>query len=156
MADHPHPEDMGHGYGETAEQHAHHADVTPIKTWGLVPGSPTEAGIFYTFATLSWMLLIAAAVLGSYYSTTEHGFIATISTFFFFSWAAWWMTAAQMAMRASWIRDEGDLPTRRAYLYLAVRLNRLMMVSILTIFSLQTLLRCIACTSTNTLPSQPG
>ncbi len=126
MADHPHPADMGHGYGETPEQHARHAAPPQEKHFGLPPYS--EAALFYVWAILSWGFEIAASVTGSYYSTGDHRFIATATVCMFCSWAAWWQTAIQMMQRASWVRDESNLTDRRRYLYLAVRLTRLMLV----------------------------
>ena len=138
MSDHPAPQEMGHGYGETLEQHAAHASTTPPRHFGLT--DTNEAILFYCFAIPSWLLNIAAGVLGSYYDTEDNGFIGTVTAFLVFSWAAWWQTAVQMAQRASWVRDESSLPDRRRYLYLAVRLNRLMFVRVLPC-----LCRCFRC-----------
>ncbi|TKA30381.1 hypothetical protein B0A50_02608 [Salinomyces thailandicus] len=112
-----------HGLGETEEQHARHAEVPHKKLFGLDVRSETI--IFYCFAFPSWGLEIAAAVTGSFTRTWNYPFIGTIVPFMVFHWAAWWMTAIGMLQRASWVRDEGDLLTRREFLYLAVRLNRL-------------------------------
>jgi hypothetical protein len=118
---------MGHGYGETEEAHAHHAHVPHVPHWGLPPY--TEAALFYIFASLSWAFLICASVLGSYYDSGNKKFIATATPCMFFSWAAWWQTVVGMMQRASWVRDESNLADRRKYLYFAVRLQRLMLVS---------------------------
>lgn len=128
-----------HGLGETEEQHARHAEVPHKKLFGLDVRSETI--IFYCFAFPSWGLEIAAAVTGSFTRTWNYPFIGTIVPFMVFHWAAWWMTAIGMLQRASWVRDEGDLLTRREFLYLAVRLNRLQLVRILSrIFERATLL----------------
>jgi hypothetical protein len=121
---------MGHGHGETMEQHERHLSMPQIAHWGLPPY--TEAALFYTWAGLSWCLEIAAAVLGSYFDTGNHGFIATATLCMFFSWAAWWQTVVGMMQRASWVRDESNLADRRRYLYFAVRLQRLMLVCCVT------------------------
>lgn len=118
--------ELGHGYGETEEQHAAHAQVAPVHHWGL--NEKQEELLFYAWVIPSWMLEIAGGILASYFSSGYHGAIITISVFLFFSWAAWWQTAVQMMQRASWVRDEGNLPDRRRFLHLAVRLNRMMVV----------------------------
>ena len=117
---------MGHGHGETTEQHEAHASFARVKHFGLPPKS--EQILFYCFAIPSWCMEIVAAIMGSYYRTWDVRFIATIPIFFALSWAAWWQTVIQMMQRASWVRDESNLPDRRRFLYLAVRLNRLMLV----------------------------
>lgn len=121
-----------HGWGETEDQHAHHADVAPKLHWGL--GVRNETLLFYAFAVPSLGLEIAAAVCGSYYHTWGGPFIGTMTAFLVLHWAAWLQTAIGMMQRASWLRDESDLVERRQFLYLAVRLNRLMIVC--SIFSL--------------------
>ena len=131
--DHPRPMEMGHGYGETAEQHAAHSSTPPARHFGLSPRG--EKILFYSFAIPSWGFNIAAGILGSVYSTHYTNFIWTATVFQFLSWAAWWQTAIQMMQRASWVRDESNLPDRRRYLYLAVRLNRLMLVRFPFIFN---------------------
>jgi hypothetical protein len=118
---------MGHGYGETVEQHEAHAHLPQVKHWGLSPQG--EKILFYCFAIPSWCLLIVCCVMGSYYNTKDHRFIATVTPFLVLSWAAWWQTAIGMMQRASWVRDESNLEDRRRFLYFAVRLNRLMLVS---------------------------
>ncbi|KAK5168675.1 uncharacterized protein LTR77_005984 [Saxophila tyrrhenica] len=125
MSDHPQPAQMGHGYGETPEQHARHSSIPLTKHFGLPPY--TEAALFYIWAFSSWLLEIAASVCGSYFSTGDYRFIATATPCMFCSWAAWLQTAIQMMQRASWVRDESNLVDRRRYLYLAVRLQRLML-----------------------------
>ena len=126
MSDHPRPEDMGHGHGETLEQHNAHSSINPVHHWGLSPRS--ERILFYCFAVSSWCLEIVACICGSYYSTDDNSFIATVTPFMALSWAAWWQTVVQMMQRASWVRDESNLPDRRRFLYFAVRLNQLMLV----------------------------
>ena len=128
MADHPRPEDLGHGYGETLEQHRAHTVHPPVRHWGL--SEQGEKALFYCFAVSSWCLEIVASVMGSYYSPHDHRFIATVTPFLFLSWAAWWQTVVGMMQRASWVRDESNLPDRRRYLYFAVRLNQLMWVRV--------------------------
>ena len=135
MSDHPHPQDMGHGYGETLEQHQAHLRLNPVKHWGL--SQKGEQILFYCFAIPSWCLEIVACVLGSYYSSRDHRFIATVTPFLVCSWAAWWQTAVGMMQRASWVRDESNLADRRRYLYFAVRLNRLMLVSLRPCYTFQ-------------------
>ncbi|KAI7287983.1 hypothetical protein KC345_g99 [Hortaea werneckii] len=112
-----------HGLGETEEQHARHAEIPHKKLFGL--DVRRETIMFYCFAFPSWGLEIAAAVTGSLDKTWRRPFIGTIVPFMVFHWAAWWMTVIGMLQRASWVRDEGDLLTRKEFLYLAVRLNRL-------------------------------
>ncbi|KXT14268.1 hypothetical protein AC579_1281 [Pseudocercospora musae] len=119
----------GHGPapGETAEQHAAHAYFEPIRHWGL--GRKQEAILFYGFAIPSCCFAIAAAVIGSYDRTTSHAFTAT-ATVWLVLWAtAWLQTAVLMVQRASWTRDEANLKDRKQYLYLSVRLQRLMIIN---------------------------
>lgn len=118
-----------HGLGETEEQHAQHAHIPHKKLFGLDVKSETI--MFYCLVIPSWGLLIAAAALGSLDKTWNYPFIGTIVPFFVLHWAAWWMNVIGMLQRASWVRDEGDLLTRREFLYLAVRLNRFQVVSLL-------------------------
>lgn len=127
MSDHPRPQELGHGYGETLEQHQAHQNISPPRHFGL--SEKGETILFYSFAISSWCLEIVSCILGSYFRTWDHRFIATVTPFMFLSWAAWWQTAVGMMQRASWVRDESNLPDRRRYLYFAVRLNRLMLVS---------------------------
>src|ERR1700761_9555169 len=124
--DHPQPSEMGHGHGETLEQHAAHDSIPEVHHWGL--SQQPEMILFYTFAAISWGAEIAASVTGSYFSTGNWRFVPCATIFLFFSWAAWWQTAVGMMQRSSWVRDEGNLPDRRRYLYFAVRLQRLMLV----------------------------
>ena len=133
MSDHPDPEQMGHGHGETLEQHRAHAAIQPTRHWGLSPKG--EKILFYCIAIPSWCVEIVACIFGSYYQSSDVRFIATVAPFFALSWAAWWQTAIGMAQRASWVRDESNLPDRRRYLYFAVRLNRLMLVRALLLHS---------------------
>lgn len=128
MSDHPRPDEMGHGYGETEEQHAAHASYSHKHHFGLSPKG--ESILFYCFAVLSLLLEIVACVTGSYFDTSSSEFIGTVTPFLFFSWAAWWQTAIGMMQRASWVRDESNLEDRRRFLYFAVRLNRLQLVSV--------------------------
>lgn len=116
------------GMGETLEQHAQHTHVLPKEHWGLP--QTAETILFYCCVIPSWGLEIAAAVVGSYGHSWHAPFIATMSLFLVLHWIAWLMTAVGMMQRASWVRDESDLNDRRAFLHLAVRLNRLMMVSL--------------------------
>lgn len=126
LPDHAKQQDLGHGYGETTEQHMHHSDTAPTHHWGLPISS--EERLFYALAIPSWCLNIVSGIIGSYFDTGTIAFIITVSLFQAFSWAAWWQTVAQMLQRASWTRDEGNLVDRRRFLHLAVRLNRLMWV----------------------------
>lgn len=124
--DHPQPHEMGHGYGETVEQHQAHSQLPPVRHWGL--SHKGEQILFYCFAVPSWCLELTCCIMGSYYGTKDHRFIGTVTPFLVFSWAAWWQTVVGMMQRASWVRDESNLEDRKRYLYFAVRLNRLMMV----------------------------
>lgn len=122
-----HPDGHGPAPGETAEQHAAHAYFQPIRHWGL--GRKQEAVLFYCFTIPSWIFCIVSAALGSYDKTFSHSFIAC-ATIWLVLWAtAWLQTAVLMAQRASWVRDEANLKDRKQYLYLSVRLQRLMIVS---------------------------
>ncbi|KAK3109895.1 hypothetical protein LTR53_016377 [Teratosphaeriaceae sp. CCFEE 6253] len=114
-----------HAPGETEEQHAAHSQIPTKRTWGL--NESQESALFYFWMATSLCCLIAAAGLGAYYHAWGKPFIGTMSAFMVLHWAGWLQTASGMAQRASWVRDEGDLATRRQYLYLAVRLNRLML-----------------------------
>lgn len=127
LHDAPKQHDLHHGYGEDEEQHARHAAFDHVEHWGL--DEKSEKILFYSWATASWCLNIVSGILGSYFNTSHISFIVTVALFQFCSWAAWWQTATQMAQRASWVRDEANLPDRRRFLYLAVRLNSLMWVS---------------------------
>jgi len=115
-----------HGLGESVGQHREHALIAPKIHWGL--GVRRETQLFYALALPSLILEIAASVCGAYYHTWGHPFIGCMSAFLFLHWAAWLQTAIGMIQRASWVRDESDLVERKQYLYLAVRLNRLMIV----------------------------
>lgn len=127
-SDHPLPHQMGHGYGETSEQHAEHSKATPEGHWGLP--DHTERLLFYAFAIPSWCMNIVAGIIGSYYDTADIVFEITCPIFLALSWAAWWQTVVQMMQRASWVRDESNLADRKRFLELAVRLNRLMLVGL--------------------------
>ena len=116
-----------HGLGETEAQHAAHANISHTPHFGL--SVRHETLLFYCLAIPSWGLEIAAGVFGAEFHTWGKPFIATITAFLVLHWAAWLQTAVGMMQRASWVRDEGDLVDRRQFLYLAVRLNRLMLVS---------------------------
>ncbi|KAK4574244.1 hypothetical protein LTR86_002005 [Recurvomyces mirabilis] len=114
-----------HGLGETPEQHAAHASIATKKLWGL--DRRQETYLFYFWMIVSLCCEITAAVLGWRYHTWSYPFIGVMTGFMVTYWAAWFQTATGMVQRASWIREEADLPTRRQFLYLAVRLNRLML-----------------------------
>lgn len=118
---------MRHGYGETMEQHLAHRDTDEPKHWGLSHGQ--EERLFYIFSVPSWAFEIVAGILGAYFSSKHPAFISLVTIFLVFHWAAWLQTVVGMLQRASWVRDESNLSDRRRYLYLAVRLNRLMFVS---------------------------
>lgn len=133
MADHARQPEMGHSYGEDLAQHLRHSSTPPVHHWGL--STKSEELLFYAWAIPSWCFNIAAGVLGSVYSTSNHGFIICAALFQFLSWAAWWQTAVQMIQRASWVRDEGNLVDRRRFLHLAVRLQRLMLVCLAHFYS---------------------
>lgn len=129
MADthsHSHPEHAGPAPGETAEQHAAHTDYTPVKHWGL--GRRAECALFYAFVIPSWCFEIAACITGGLLETASSAFIATCTIWLVLWAAAWLQTATAMIQRASWVRDEANLKDRKQYLYLAVRLQRLMLV----------------------------
>lgn len=121
-------QELPHGLGETEEQHARHAAIPPKPLWGL--SEKPEAYLFYVLMVLSIGCEIAAAVTGSYYHSWGYPFVGTMTAFLALHVWAWLQTAVRMCQRASWVRDEGDLATRRQFLYLAVRLNRLMIVSL--------------------------
>lgn len=125
--DHPRPEDMHHGYGETVEQHLAHSSSETQPHFGLAFGR--EERLFYILAAPSWAFEIVAGIIGSYFSSHHPAFIALVTVWQVLHWAAWLQTATGMMQRASWVRDESNLPDRRRYLHLAVRLNRLMLVS---------------------------
>ncbi|SMR56344.1 unnamed protein product [Zymoseptoria tritici ST99CH_3D1] len=126
--DHDHDHGSGPGPGETYEEHALHSKYQPQKHWGL--GWRAESTLFYCFVIPSWCFEIASAVLGSFENTEAHPFIATC-TIWLVLWAtAWLQTAVLMVQRASWVRDEANLEDRKQYLYLSVRLQRLMMLTI--------------------------
>ena len=115
-----------HGLGETEEDHALHAHAEIKNIWGL--SDQSEAWLFYFFQSTSLCLEISAAAIGAYYHTWNPPFIGTMTCFMVLHWAAWLQTVTQMLQRASWVREESDLQTRRRFLHLAVRLNRLMLV----------------------------
>jgi hypothetical protein len=119
----------GHGPapGETAEQHAAHAYYAPIRHWGL--GRKHENALFYLFAVPSWCVAIATAVTGRATGTGSAAFAATAAVWLVLWATAWLQTAVLMVQRASWTRDEANLKDRKQYLYLSVRLQRLMIVS---------------------------
>lgn len=125
-------ETHGHGSapapGETFEQHAAHTNYTPVKHWGL--GRRAECALFYVFVIPSWCLEISACVIGSYLGTSSGAFIGTVTAWLVLWAAAWLQTATAMIQRASWVRDEANLKDRKQYLYLSVRLQRLMLVRI--------------------------
>ncbi|KAK4497958.1 hypothetical protein PRZ48_010614 [Zasmidium cellare] len=125
MADHDHDDHAGPAPGETAEQHAAHTNYTPVKHWGL--GRRAECALFYAFTFPSWCFEIAACVIGSYLGTSSGAFIATVTCWLVLWATAWLQTATQMIQRASWVRDEANLKDRKQYLYLSVRLQRLML-----------------------------
>lgn len=110
------------------EPRKHAEDYLSIKThWGL--SRILEMILFYNLAILGWLCLIAAAAIASYKHTYSHGFIATFTAAMVFHWAAWCQTAFAMVQRASWTREE-TLVERTQFLFLAIRLQRLMIVSI--------------------------
>ncbi|EMC95978.1 hypothetical protein BAUCODRAFT_34738 [Baudoinia panamericana UAMH 10762] len=121
-----------HGLGETEEQHARHADIPEKKLWGM--DRQTETVVFYIFFIISLCLLITAAALGSVGHSWSGPFVGVFTAFAVFHWAAWLQTAVGMCQRASWVRDEADLGTRRQFLFLAVRLNRMMLPTALVGF----------------------
>lgn len=123
---HSDPQYDGPAPGETAEQHAQHAYVSPQKHWGL--GRRAECALFYAFTIPSWGFEIASCAIGSYLNTDSHAFIATCTIWLVLWAAAWLQTATAMIQRASWVRDEANLKDRKQYLYLSVRLQRLMLV----------------------------
>ena len=127
-SDHPRPEEMHHGYGETTEQHLAHSSSDAPPHFGLPFGR--EERLFYILAAPSWAFEIVAGIIGSYFSSSHPAFIALVTIFLVLHWAAWLQTVVGMMQRASWVRDESNLPDRRRYLHLAVRLNRLMLVGV--------------------------
>ncbi|CAK1367210.1 hypothetical protein CB0940_10521 [Cercospora beticola] len=122
-----HPDEYGPAPGETAEEHAAHKYFEPIRHWGL--GRKQESVLFYCFTIPSWCFCIASAVLGSYRRTEAKSFIACATIWLVLWGTAWLQTATLMVQRASWTRDEANLKDRKQYLYLAVRLQRLMIVT---------------------------
>lgn len=142
-------ESQGHGPapGETPEQHAKHAAYNSQKHWGL--GRRTECVLFYCFVIPSWCFEIASCVTGGLLKTRSHAFIATCTVWLVLWAAAWLQTATAMIQRASWLRDEANLKDRKQYLYLSVRLQRLMLVSFLFIRVLKVV---VLLTSSNSLP----
>lgn len=118
--------------GETAEQHAAHAHFPPKKHWGLDRRS--ELILFYSIAVPSWAFEIAAAALAGHRRTTSRAFAGCATVWLFLWLTAWLQTATAMVQRASWVRDEEDLKDRRQFLYLSVRLNRLMAPTALIAF----------------------
>ena len=118
--------DKGPAPGETSEQHAQHASVPQSKLWGL--SRRNECILFYCLVIPSWMAEITAAAVASVYDTHHPSFIVTATIWLFFWGWAWLQTAIGMLQIASWVRDESNLKDRKQYLYLAVRLNRLMLV----------------------------
>ncbi|KAK4613990.1 hypothetical protein CLAFUW4_09378 [Fulvia fulva] len=127
----------GHGPapGESAEQHAAHAHYDAQKHWGL--GRRSETILFYCFAVPSLCFNIAAAITGSLLRTRSHAFIACAVVWLTLWAAAWLQTATAMIQRASWVRDEANLKDRKQYLFLSVRLQRLMLpeaIVCLTVF----------------------
>nr|OQO29726.1 hypothetical protein B0A51_02273 [Rachicladosporium sp. CCFEE 5018] len=93
--------------------------------WGL-PYAP-ENTLFYVFAIPSWILEIAAAVTGSVKKTPSAAFIGCVTAFLVLHWAAWLQTVFGMVQRASWRRSEESVEERVQFLWLAVRLQRLML-----------------------------
>lgn len=57
-ADHAKQHEMGHGYGESREEHLRHSNTMPVKHWGL--SAKYEEWLFYCFAVPSWCLNIAS------------------------------------------------------------------------------------------------
>lgn len=119
-------EEGPHGLGETEEQHALHSNISTRGVWGL--SAKYEEVLFYFWMTTSICCEIAAAAIGAYYHSWNAPFVGIITAFMVLHWAGWIQTVQGMLQRASWVRDEGDLPTRRQFLHLAVRLNRLQLV----------------------------
>lgn len=110
---------------EPPSKHAEHY-LAVKQHWGLPRLG--ELIIFYNLAVLGWLCLIAAAVIGSYKHTRSPPFIATITAAWVFHWAAWCQTVFSMLQRASWRREE-TLVERVQFLFFAIRLQRLMIVS---------------------------
>ena len=102
---------MHHGYGETMDQHLAHSDSAEPAHWGL--SVPLEERLFYIFAVPSWAFEIVAGIIGSYYSSKHPAFIALVTIFLVLHWSAWLQTVVGMLQRASWVRDESNLPDRR-------------------------------------------
>ncbi|QIW98920.1 hypothetical protein AMS68_004438 [Peltaster fructicola] len=110
---------------DSKDQHASY--YLNIKAhWGLP--RLVETIIFYNFAILGWGCLIAAAAIAPYLRTNSVPFIVTITLGFVFHWSAWFQTAFAMFQRASWRREE-TLVERVQFLFFAIRLQRLMIVS---------------------------
>ena len=70
---------MGHGHGESEEQHQMHSSFPHKHHFGLPPYS--ERTLFYMFAIPSWCFEIVAAVFGSLKSTTATNSIWSVSAF---------------------------------------------------------------------------
>lgn len=95
--------------------------------WGLKWRD--ENILFYLLMVPALVLEIVAAGFGAYWRTSSHVFIACVTAFQVLHWAAWFQTAFCMAQRSSWRRDEETLEDRVQFLWYAVRLQRLMLVS---------------------------
>lgn len=110
------------------DEYLHANQYLGLKThWGL--SRKWEQLLFYNLAIISWLCLIAAAVIGSYKRTRSKPFIGTMTAALVLHWAAWAQTAFAMVQRASWTRDE-TIVERVQYLFYAIRLQRLMIVSL--------------------------
>ena len=119
---------QGHQRSETFKEQRFQSQSDDGMHRGLGPW--WEKRVFYILTGPSWILEIAAGIYGSVFDSAHAIFIALVAAFYALNLAAWLQTAAGMIQRASWTRDESNLPARRHFLYLAVRLNRLMFVSI--------------------------
>lgn len=92
--------------------------------WSLL--SPkSEYIMFYTLAFASWSLEICAAATGSHYGGASNPFIGTVTAFLCVHFAAFLQTVWAMATAV-----RGTVEERVAYLKLAIRLQRLLGVSV--------------------------
>ncbi|GAB7366840.1 hypothetical protein MBLNU230_g1010t1 [Neophaeotheca triangularis] len=82
--------------------------------------------VFWLLTIPCWALEIAAAVLGGFDHTTSPPFIGTVTAFLVLHWAAFLQTVWMMVRAPRW---RGTLDERTEYLFLARRLQRLMVMT---------------------------
>lgn len=113
----------------------HHPDRAP-ETHGAEPeallksrgqlSTKQEYIVFWLLTIPAWTLEIAAAILGGIEHTQSRPFIGTVTAFLILHWAAFLQTVWMMVRAPRW---RGTLDERTEYLFLARRLQRLMVVS---------------------------